>query len=68
MTPGKKFDLSKATVEIAGKSLSANFDNDAVEAVITTELPKGTTTLSAQFHGDNGSTVGAYYAYIERIE
>lgn len=68
LTPGRKFDLSKATVEIAGKSLSATFDKDAVEAVITTELPEGTTELSAQFHGADGNTVGAYYAYIERID
>lgn len=68
LTPGRKFDLNKATVEIAGKSLSATFEPDAVEAVITTELPKGKTTLTAKFHGADGSSVGAYYAYVELLK
>ena len=68
MTKGRKFDLNKATVEIAGKSLSANFEKDALEAVITTELPEGDTQLTALFHGADGKSVGAYYAYIKLLE
>ncbi len=68
-TKGRKFvGLNKATVEIAGKSLSAEFADDAVEAVITAELPAGRTKLTAKFHADDGSSVGAYFAYIKRLE
>ncbi len=65
---GRQFDLSTATVEIAGKELKASFDPDAIEAVITTELPVGKTQLQATFHAADGSSVGAYYAYVTRIE
>ncbi|MFK7766982.1 MAG: arylsulfatase [Mariniblastus sp.] len=66
---GRKFEgLNKATVEIAGLSLSTEFAEDAVEAVITAELPKGKTKLTAKFLSDDGRSVGAYYAYIKRIE
>ncbi len=68
MTPGRQFNLNKATIEIAGKSLSTDFEQNALEAVITAELPKGKTKLTAKFHGADGSTVGAYYAYIKLIE
>ncbi len=68
MAPGRAFGtLDKATVEIAGKTLTAAFDADAVEAVLTTELPAGKTKLAAKFGSPDGSSVGAYYAYIERI-
>ncbi len=67
-TPGRAFNLNKATVEIAGQSLSTTFENDAVEAVMTAELPQGKTRLEAKFHGADGSLVGAYYAYVKRIE
>ena len=68
MTPGRKFELSTATVEVSGKSLSNTFEPDAVEAVFTSELPAGKSRLFAEFHAADGSSVGAYYAYIKRIE
>ncbi len=67
-TPGRQFTLNSATVEIADQSLKTEFAADAVEAVITAELPAGTTKLTAKFHGADGSSVGAYYAYIKLIE
>jgi len=67
MQEGRKFSLNKATVEIAGKTLTAEFAEDAVEVVITTELPEGKTKLTALFNGEEDK-VGAYYAYIKLIE
>ena len=66
--PGRKFDLNKATIKIAKKELSTEFEPDALEATIVAELPKGKTTLSAIFTGPNGDTVGAYYAYIKLLD
>lgn len=68
VTPGKAFEtLNRATVEIAGKTLTANFDADATEVVLTAELPAKVTTLTATFDSPDGKTVGAYYAYVERV-
>ena len=45
-----------------------DFEPDAVEAVLTAELPAGKTRLTATLHAADGSSVGAYYAYIKLIE
>ena len=68
MTPGRKFSLNRATVSISGKDIEATFDTDAKEAVLTTELPAGRSRLTTLFHGEDGSQVGAYYAYIKLLE
>ena len=69
MTPGKGFkNLSSASVEIAGRTFTANFEKDAVEAVITAELPAGDTKLTTKFHGPDDYSVGAYYAYIKLLK
>lgn len=69
MTPGREFGtLDKAMIEIAGKTVTAAFGADAVDAVLTTELPAGKTRLTATFHAPDGSSVGAYYAYIKRLD
>ena len=67
-TPGRQFDFKSATVEIAGLSLEQQFTADALEAVFTTELAEGTSKFTATFHTADGSSVGAYYAYVKRIE
>ena len=67
-TPGRQFDFKSATVEIAGLSLEQQFTADALEAVFTTELAEGTSKFTATFHTADGSSVGAYYAYVKLIE
>ena len=68
MESGREFKtLNKAVVEIADRTFSAEFDKDAKEVVLTAELPAGTTKLKTMFHGPDGS-VGAYYAYIKKID
>ncbi len=66
--PGRKFNLNRASVSIADKELSVTFEPSAREAVLTTELPAGKTQLTARFHGEDGSTVGAYYAYVRKLD
>lgn len=69
LTPGREFKtLNQAVIEICGKTVTADFDTDAVEAVLTTELPAGKTKLTASFNSPDGSSVGAYYAYIKRLQ
>ena len=67
-TPGRQFDLKSATIEIADQSLKQDFAADALEVVFTTELAEGTSKFTATFHANDGSTVGAYYAYVKLIE
>jgi arylsulfatase B len=68
LTEGRKFDLNKATLEVAGQSLTVDFENDAVEAVIAADLPAGKSTMTAKFLGPDGSSVGAYYAYVKLLD
>ncbi|MEM7782674.1 MAG: arylsulfatase [Planctomycetota bacterium] len=69
MTPGREFqNLQSASVEISDKKVETTFESDAKEAILTMELPAGKTKLTARFHGPDGYTVGAYYAYVELVE
>ena len=66
--PGRKFNnLTRASIKIADKNEMVDFKPDAQEAVVTTTLPKGKSKLTATFHAEDGSSVGAYYAYIKLL-
>ena len=68
-TPGRKFGtLNNAHVEIFSKQYHNNFEHDDVEAIFRVKLPAGKTKLTASFTGPNGLKVGAFYAYINRID
>jgi len=67
-TPGRQFKLNSATIGIAGKSLRSKIATDALEVVFTTELAAGETKFTATFHAADGSSVGAYYAYVKLVE
>jgi arylsulfatase B len=68
MTQGRKFNLNRASVSIAGQEIEATFAADAKEAVLLADLPAGRTKLTTVFHSEDGSQVGAYYAYIKLLE
>ena len=69
VTPGREFStLNEGHVKIFDKKHSASFKPDAVEAVIRLELPAGKTKLTASFTGPKDQSVGAYYAYITRLD
>ena len=69
VTPGKEFStLNEGHVEIFDKKHSASFKTNDVEAVIRLELPAGKTKLTASFTGPDDQSVGAYYAYITRLD
>ena len=67
-TPGRQFNLDRATVSIADQELSVDFEPDALEAVLTMNLPAGKTRLTAKFHAEDGTSVGAYYAYVKKLD
>jgi len=68
-TPGREFStLDTAHVEIFGKKHSSSFDQDDVKAKFRIELPAGKTKLTASFTGPEDQSVGAYYAYVTRVE
>jgi arylsulfatase B len=69
VTPGREFStLNEGHVKIFDKKHSASFNADATEAVIRLELPAGKTKLAASFTGPDDQSVGAYYAYVTRLD
>ena len=68
-TPGREFStLDTAHVEIFGEKHSSSFDQNDVKAKFRIELPAGKTKLTASFTGTEDQSVGAYYAYVTRVE
>ena len=67
--PGKEFgNLDSASVKIWGQTTTVKFEKDAKEAVLNLKLPAGKTRLYTKFHGPEDYSVGAYYAYIKRLQ
>ena len=62
---GRKFDITKAVVEVQGKKLEKSVAPEAKEVTFRVELKKGAAKLVARFMG-SGIDVTAYYAYIAR--
>lgn len=66
-TPGRKFDFQKASIKIGKISMELPVGEGAKEVVFDVELPRGPTKLTARFHGAEDQVVGAYYAYVEKV-
>ncbi|MGB1931289.1 MAG: sulfatase-like hydrolase/transferase, partial [Mariniblastus sp.] len=68
-TPGREFlTLDTAHVEIFDKKHSSSFKKDDVNAKFQIKLPAGKTKLTASFTGPNDQSVGAFYAYVTRLD
>lgn len=68
-TPGREFrTLNTAHVEIFGKKHSTEFKQMDVEATFRIQLTAGKTKLLASFTGPEKQSVGAFYAYVTRLE
>ena len=67
-TQGRKFDFTKATIEIGGKKFEMPVNDDSQEVVFELELSKGPAKLACRFIGKDDKPVGAYYAYVECLE
>ncbi len=66
-TPGKALPIVGASIQIADITRQIEIDVDVQEAVFDIELPAGDTDLSAIFQLGSGETIGAYYAYVEKL-
>ncbi|MEM8712486.1 MAG: N-acetylgalactosamine-4-sulfatase, partial [Planctomycetota bacterium] len=64
--PGRAVAASRATIEIGGQTLELPVPEGASSVRFSVELDEGPTELSARFHGADGETTGAYYAYVSR--
>ena len=65
--PGKAVPITRASIQIAGKTAEMPVPAGAKEAVFQLRLPAGRTRFVARFHTVDGTEIGAYYAYVTRI-
>lgn len=65
--PGKAFAAVKAKIEIAGRQAETDVAPGDKEAVFKLRLSPGTTTFSGRFFDADGSWIGTYYAYVEKL-
>lgn len=66
-TPGKAFDIRGAGIELGDLKLEKSVNPESEEAVFETQLSEGSGRLLAYFKLADGATLGAYYAYLERL-
>lgn len=67
-TPGKKFAFERATIEISGLQEERKIEPADKGVTFEVTLPKGATQLTARFHGPDDVKVGAYYAYVKKLD
>lgn len=66
-TPGKAFAIRAAGFEIGKIKLEEPVDPESEAAVLDAHLPEGSCRLLAYFNLADGTRIGAYYAYLERL-
>lgn len=66
--PGKAVPIVKASVRIGHQQAEVPVEAGAKEVVVKMRLPAGVTRMSALFHTNGGGTIGAYYAYVRRLD
>jgi len=65
-TPGRAFDVVKASVELGDAKAEADVPAGAKSVTLKLDLPKGPNKLWAKFYRADGSEMGAYYAYVTK--
>ena len=65
--PGKALAITKASVRIGRHEAEQAVQPGAKEAVFKMRLQAGVTQLHTRFHTREGQALGAYYAYVERL-
>ncbi len=66
--PGKALPIVRASIEIDGQSAQQDVVPGSKEAVFKLRLKKGLSNFTATFHMADGKTIGAYYAYVKRLD
>lgn len=67
-TPGRKFNFTKATLQIGDQKLTKDVPAEAKEVVFEMDLQQGPSKLTGRFLDSKDQPVGTYYAYVELIE
>ncbi len=64
---GKAIRAQQARLQIANVDVSKPIDAQAKEVTFKVSLPAGKTTLRTWFTADDGTSRGAYFAYVKRV-
>ncbi|MFZ5831550.1 MAG: hypothetical protein ACOY3P_15810 [Planctomycetota bacterium] len=66
-TPGASLPIVAAAIQAGDLERETTISADDSAASFEVELPAGDLDLRAYFTLDDGSKVGAYYAYVEKL-
>ncbi|MFT5464931.1 MAG: arylsulfatase A-like enzyme [Verrucomicrobiales bacterium] len=66
-TPGKAFEIIRASVEIGEAKAEAKVPAGAKSVTLKVTLTEGEHEFWAKFHREGGKEVGAYYAYVKKL-
>ncbi len=66
--PGQALPIVRARVEIGGQTAERPVKANAKEVVFRLHLPAGISSFCARFRAATGQEIGAYYAYVKRLE
>jgi hypothetical protein len=69
LAAGVALPIAKASLEIGGQSRSLDLSHDATSAIFRVKLSRGPTQLRTTFSDAGGNPLlGAYYAYVHRLD
>jgi len=67
LPPGKAYDIAEARLTAQGFDKSVAVGEKDKAAVFTVPLKRGNARLQSRFTCKDGTAIGAYYVYVERI-
>lgn len=66
--PGKSFAITKASVQVGEQLQTKSVTAGSESVTLKMRLKAGPTTLTTRFYTQAGEELGAYYAYVKRLE
>lgn len=66
--PGTAIPITRAAIEIDGKTMEKKVTPGSKAVLFKVRLNKGTFDLKATFHTSDNQQLGAYYAYVKRLD
>lgn len=67
LTPGKKIEPVKATIQIADQAATSTVIPDQDEVIFQLQLQPGKTRLTSTFETKKGDVYGAYFVYVTKL-
>lgn len=67
LTPGKKIEPVKATIQIADQAARSRVIPDQDEVIFQLQLQPGKTRLTSTFETKKGDVYGAYFVYVTKL-